>query len=259
MEEFPPVLESQPEGPQPARMSLVARLLNVFAIPSDVFDEVKTTGSSAGNWLVPALLLIAASWLGAWLIFSQPSIQQQLNEMTAQAIDKQVEQGKLTEAQAEQARQVGQISVKVAPYVMPVPVAFITPFGWGLILWLVGTKALKGNFPFLKAVEVAGLANAIAVLEAIVRTLLVVGLGNLFASPSPALLVKEFDPKNTAHSLLALANVMMFWLLIVRSIGLARLSGAPLLKAAAWVFGIWATYTGLLLGVGLAVRSLFGG
>jgi hypothetical protein len=96
-------------------------------------------------------------------------------------------------------------------------------------------------------------------LEVIVKTLLIVGLGNLFASPSLALFVKEFDPQNNAHSVLALVNVMTFWLLAVRSIGLARLSGASFGKAAVWVFGIWAALTGLMLGLGAAIRAAFGG
>ena len=38
-------------------MSLAARLLNVFATPGDVFDDVKVAPASTANWLVPALLL----------------------------------------------------------------------------------------------------------------------------------------------------------------------------------------------------------
>ena len=37
---------------------------------------------------------------------------------------------------------------------------------------------------------------------------------------------------------------MTFWLLAVRAMGLARLSGVSFIKAALWVFGIWAAYTG---------------
>jgi VIT1/CCC1 family predicted Fe2+/Mn2+ transporter len=111
----------------------------------------------------------------------------------------------------------------------------------------------------MKAVEVAGLANMIGVLEAIVRPLLVVGLGNLYASPSLVLAVKDFDPQNTVHGLLAAVNVMTFWLLAVRSLGLARLSGASFAKAAAWMFGIWAALTALMVGLVLAVRTITGG
>jgi hypothetical protein len=147
---------------------------------------------------------------------------------------------------------------KVTPFVAPVFVAFTTPFGWGLILWLVGTQVLKGHFAFLKAVEVAGLASAISVLEAVVKALLIVSMGNLFASPTPALLVKDFDPQKPSHALLAVVNVMTFWVLAVRSAGLARLAGVPYVRAAVWVFAIWAAYTSALLGLGLAAKTAFG-
>ena len=95
------------------------------------------------------------------------------------------------------------ISAKIGAGLAPVFAGFVTPFFWGLIVWLVGAKVLKGNFPYMKAVEVVGLANMVSVLDVIVRTLLIVGLGNLYAAPSLVLLVKEFDPQNTVHSLLA--------------------------------------------------------
>jgi hypothetical protein len=41
---------------------------------------------------------------------------------------------------------------------------------------------------------------------------------------------------------------MTLWLLTVRAIGLARLTGASTAKAAAWVFGLWGLYAGLVIG-----------
>jgi len=120
---------------------------------------------------------------------------------------------------------------------------------------VVGAKVLKGHFSYTKAVEVVGLANMISVLDVIVKTLLIVGFGNLYASPSLVLLVRDFDPQNPLHGLLGAVNVMTFWLLLVRAIGLARLSGASLAKAAAWVFGIWVAYTGIFLGLGALVQA----
>lgn len=263
MEDIPPAIEPQPAAPQAPTMSLTARLFNVFAIPGDVFADVKTAVPSVANWLVPALLLIVVSWVAAWLIFSQESTRHQMQEMISKGIEKQIAKAHVPEGQAAQARAVGEkwgfIMGEAGAFVAPVAIAFATPFGWGLILWLIGTKALKTNFPYLKAVEVAGLASAITVLETIIKTLLIFGVGNLFATPSPALLVKDFDPNNPSHSLLAVANVMTFWVLAVRSVGLARLSGAPFSRAAAWVFGIWAAYTSAIIGFGLAARAAFGG
>jgi VIT1/CCC1 family predicted Fe2+/Mn2+ transporter len=84
-----------------------------------------------------------------------------------------------------------------------------------------------------------------------------VGLGNLYASTSLVLFVKQFDPQNTVHSLLSVVNVMTFWLLAVRGIGLARLSGASFAKAVAWVFGVWVAYTGLFVGLAFLAKSAF--
>jgi hypothetical protein len=242
-------------------MSVGGRLLNIFATPSDVFDDVKARNVSAANWLVPALILIAVSWMAAWLIFSQEPIRHQLSEITDRAIQKQAERTHMSEQQAEQARAIGEkwagIGYKITAVASPVFAGFATPFIWGLIVWLAGAKALKGSFPYMKAVEVVGLANMVIVLEIIVKTLLIVGMGNLYASPSLVLLVKEFDPQNPVHSLLAVVNGMTFWLLAVRSIGLARLSGASFAKAALWIFGIWAVYTGFLIGLGAVAQAAF--
>ena len=234
-------------------MSLGGRLLNVFATPGEVFQEIKTANVSTANWLVPALILILVSWVAAWAIFSQPSINHQLSEVTERAIQKQIDQNHMSEQDAERSRAIGEkwagISAKIGAALAPVIGGLVTPFFWGLIVWGVGVGLLKANFPYMKAVEVVGLANMVSVLDVIVKTLLIVGLGNLYAAPSLILLVKEFDPQNTVHSLLALVNVMTFWLLAVRAVGLARLSGVSFIKAALWVFGIWAAYTGLLIGL----------
>jgi hypothetical protein len=109
----------------------------------------------------------------------------------------------------------------------------------------------------MKGVELAGLAGMVSVLDAVVRTLLILIMGNLFASPSLALFVKQFDPQNHTHALLAIVNIMTFWVLSVRSVGLARFCAVGFGTAAAWVFGVWAVLTGLFTGLGFAMQAIF--
>ncbi len=239
-------------------MSLAARLLNVFAIPGDVFAEVKATVPCMANWLVPALLLIAVCGGGTFLAFSQENVQQQLREITDRAMQKQAGARKIPPEAAEQALKVGGLIAQGGAYAVSVIVPLASPFWWGLILWLGGAKVFKGQFSFMKAVEVAGLVNTIAILEAIIKTLLIISFGNLYASPSPALLIKDFDPQNPFHTVWLIPDVMTFWLLTVRSIGLSRLAGTTLWKAAVWVIGIWAGYTALFTGIGFAMHAVFG-
>src|ERR1035438_1402524 len=210
MEPIPTTPEPPPGASPTSTMSLAGRLLNVFAAPGDVFGEVKTAAPSVTNWLVPAVLFMVLSWLSAGLIFSQPAIRQQISELSTKAIDRQVEKGKLSSTQAEQARaaaeKFGGVGYEIGAVVAPVFAAFASPFFGGLILWLVGSFALKGPFPYLKAVEVAGLSNMILALNVIVKTLLILITGNLFASTSLALAVKDFDPQSSVHSLLAMMD-----------------------------------------------------
>lgn len=251
-----------PEEPTAPESSLPARLLNVIADPSEVFEEITPRPVRHSNWVVPAILGILLGWVCSWLIFSQPSIQQQLRDMSAEAIEKQIEKGKMSAQQAEQVRQAaekfGAIGQKVSAFAAPVFAAFLSPFLWGGILWLFGNKVLKGSFGYMKAVEVVGLSNMIGLLDGIVRTLLIIAMGNVFAAPSLMLLVRPFDPQNTLHSVLAAVSVMTLWILVVRAVGLSRLSGASFGKSALCVFGTWAAYTGFFLGLAVVLRVAFG-
>jgi VIT1/CCC1 family predicted Fe2+/Mn2+ transporter len=259
---FPPAPPESEQAPPPPRTSLGARLLNVFAIPGDVFTEVKSAPPSVGNWLLPALLWIVVSWVGVWLIFSQPAMQHQVIDALEKSVEKSVAKKHIPKEQADQMRQsiekYGIIFTKVGGAAGVVGIAFASPFAWGLVLWLIGVQVFKGKFGYMKAVEVAGLASTISVLEAVLRVLLVFGLDSITASPSAALLVKDFDPQKPSHSMLAAAtNIMTFWVLMVRAVGLAKLSGKPLMRTAVWVFGIWAAVTSVRIGFELAMQAAF--
>jgi hypothetical protein len=257
MDAPPPLPESSIEPTAAAPMSLAARLTNVFATPAEVFDQVKGSPPAAANWVVPALLFMLVSWVGAWLVFSQPAIRQQLSELTQQAIEKQIQRSHVSQEQADRNRATGEkyagMAQKFSAFAGPPFAAFASPFFWGLVFWFAGGRALRAQVPFMKAVEVAGLCNMVSVLGVAVKDLLILAMSNLFASPSAALLLKDFNAQNPLHIFFATLNVMVFWVLAVRAIGLTRLSGGALVKSFAWLFGLWALYAGC--SVGLAAFS----
>jgi hypothetical protein len=260
MQQFEQSSESaSSESPQPIS-PLLTRLSNALAAPGELFEELRGSRVMHANWLVPALLFILSSWFAAALLISSESVRQQISQLATQAIEEQVQAGKMQPAQAGAARDAaGKWAVVGAMMGMtmgPVFSAFISPFGWGLIIWL-GVKVMKGATAFMKAVEVAGLANTVLVLEPIVRALLVLGLGNVLVSPSLALLVREFDPRNPVHGLLSACNLIILWAVAVKGVGLAKLAGVRFAKAALWVFGCWVCYTGFFIGIGLAMRAIF--
>ncbi len=259
----PPFIAETPTPPvsKAPTMSLAARLLNIFAIPGDVFAEVKDAPPTLVNWLVPALIAGLVGALSAIVIFSQPTIQQKIREQQEQMIEKQVKAGVMSRADADRAQlMIDKMSnptlLKVFGVFGAVVGGFVRLFWLGLVLWLLGRWLLKVRFGYLKAVEVAGLASMISILGMIVTMLLVVNLGQLTSTPSLALAVSEFDMKNKGHLLLGAMNVFSFWLIAVLASGLARLAGVPFVRAAFLVLGYWIVAEALQIFTGL--RALGG-
>ena len=220
-------------------MSLAARLLNVFATPSEVFNDVKTAPASTANWLLPGVLSALVAVLLAIIIFSQPAIRQQVHEQQAKAMDKQVQSGRVPREKADQALEWLEKLTVPGAILSAVIFSLLRVIWWALVLWLLGRWFLKVQFPFIKTLEVAGLASMIIVLGTVVTVLLTVNLAKMFATPSLGLLVTDFDATRKSHLMLGAANIFSVWLVGVMSVGLARLASVPFLRAAWFVFAYW--------------------
>jgi len=253
--------EPPPAGAPAPTTSLAGRLMNVFAAPGDLFAEITTARSSVANWLVPVLIYAVVGVISVCILFAQPAIQQTVHEQQVKALDKQVQQGKMTQAQEDQALQVmekyaGPTLMAIFGSIGMVIYGFVSAFGWALVLWLAGRWFLKTRFDYLKALEVAGLSSVIFVLGMVIGTLLAVILGRLYAGPSLSLLVSNFDPANRGHLLLGAFNVIYLWHAGVLAVGLAKLSGAGPGKSAMIIFGFWVLVELLLIGIGLGQWAL---
>jgi len=248
-------LSPSSSGSFPPRTSLFNRLANVFAAPGDVFDEVRSSPACVANWIVPIVIVVAVTVASFALTLSQPTIKQQIVEMQNKAIDQQVAAGKIKAADAEKAKEFLE---KLPPWVLQLAGVvqgilsgvFVT-FWWALVLWFIGVRIFKGDFPFMKALESSGLAMMIFALAIVVTTLLIVVFGNLNARPSASVFLSEVDPTRKFHLLLGSINLFYIWMTGVLAVALARLSGESYLKAATWLFGFWIVTRGLFVAVGL--------
>lgn len=259
-----PPLIGEPLPPAPSTgpaMSLPARLLNVFAIPGDVFEEVKAARASVANWLVPALITGGVGIMAAVILFSQPAILQKIREPQDQKIEQSVKAGKMTRAEADQAMAVmdqvfSPTLMKILGGFGAVFYGFARVFLWATGLWLVGLWVLRLRFPYGKALEVAGLASMIGVLGVIVTLLLQVNLSNVNSSPSLALTVSDFDPKKASNLALAAVNVFDLWQVGVMACGLARLAAVPFMRAAFVLVGFWMLWQFIWIAVVVGLTHL---
>ncbi len=261
MDESSPEPQAPEARPDVPRMSLAARLLNIFAVPGDVFLDIRSAPHSKGNWLVPIILSGLVGVISAVVIFSQPAIQQQIREQQVKAIDAQVKAGKMTQAQADQGLAIaekftGPAMMKVFGAVGAVVASVVRVFWWALILWLIGRWFLKVRFPYPKAMETAGLVMMISVLGMVVSLLLIVNLGKVFAAPSLALAVEHFDVNRKSHMALGAANVFSFWFVGLMALGLAKLANVPFARAGFLVFAFWVLQETFFILTGLGQLAL---
>lgn len=255
--------ETQPppvEAPAPPTTSLLSRLTNVFVAPGEVFDEVSASPHRTGNWLVPVLLSCLMGIVFSVVAFSQETIVHDLRAAQEKAVQDQVDAGKMSQAQADQAIQAMQRFMSPTVMMLFGSVASVfASFAWlfflALCLWGVGLLVFKARFGYLKAAEVCGLAQMIGVLGALITMLLVLWKGNLQMTLGPALLIPEFDPSNKTHLLLAALNVMSLWEMAVLAIGLAKISGTSFLKSALWIFVPWVLFKLAVIFSGLGTRG----
>ena len=236
-----------PPAEQVKVMSLSDRLVGVFASPSELYDNVRQTPPTGSNWAIPTLILVVVGLIMAYLVVSNPSLADQMKRMTSEQMEKglqrQLAAGKITQEQANQARDqmsgMGETSALIFKYVGAVVGPFFVLFLASLVYWLLGKGVMKATAPYMKVVEVVGLTFLISSIESIVTTILSIGMNSIFASPSLALLVSDFSIENKMHLLAASMNVFSFWSLTVTSIGLARLFQKDLPKVLVLVFALW--------------------
>ena len=240
-------------------------MMNVFAIPGEVFDEIKAAKATAANWIVPVLIMCLVSSVAAYLIASQPAFQQKIREQQEQKLEKQVKAGNLTRQQADQQSALmekitGPTMLKIGGVMGAIFYSFFRLFWWATALWLLGRWFLRVQFGYGKAMEIAGLAGMIGVLGTLVTLLLQMSLNNESSSPSLALLVSDFDAKKVSHMVLAAVNIFVIWQVGVLACALAHLAAAPFIRAAIVMFAFWMLcQSGMIALSAVALRISGGG
>ena len=237
-----------PASEESSEMSFSDKLMNVFSAPGELFENVAKSEKQVSNWSVPLILTMIVSVIFVLVAFSQAPIQEQIRDQTEKSIQKRVTEGKMTQEQADVAlsknpAQPGSPLFMIFGSLGAVVVTAMILFGFALAFWLVGKWVFKSTAVYGKVLEVVGLSMYISVLGSIITLLLVVAMGSLYATPSLALLVSQYDPTNTVHKLLSAISVFTFWYLIVISIGLGKIFSVSTEKTLAAVGVLWVLFT----------------
>jgi len=217
-------------------MSFLDRLTNIFAAPGELYENVRLTPPSTSSWLIPTILLIVVSLVLGQVVVSNPSLSDQMKQLVKKEMDKRVSEGKMTQEQADQAEAMTGTVFRVLGTIFVIPIIL---FVVALFYWLLGKWAIRASAPYMKVVEVVGLTFYIGALQSIVTTIMMIMMNTVFASPSLALAVSDFNIDNKVHLALAQLNVFTFWSLAVTSIGLAKIFQRDFPKVLVLVLALW--------------------
>jgi hypothetical protein len=231
----------------PQEISFLTLITNVFSAPSVAATNIRDGKPSTTKWLVPFLLTCAVVVLFSYLFATNPTFHQQLLDIQSEQFQKAVQEGRMTQEQADRARDQFEnlspaIFVVFGGLAGSVFIAFYF-FGGALVLWLIAKYALSATHRYGKYLELYGSAAMIGFLGAIITMMMMIGLNTMYASPSAALgVLNEFNPSLKLHKLLASANVFSIWEATYIGIGLSKFSGKS---------------TGVGIGIGLTLLILW--
>jgi hypothetical protein len=243
------------QQPLPSAPSLANTISDVFAAPSEVFQSLKNTAPSSILWITPFIATLLIVIVSVIMIFTNETLKSEMKEIQSKAIQKMVDDGKLTQEQADMAETRSEsMGGMMIAFAIIGGIVFMAAFYFGgaLFLWLADKTILKSAVGYGKHLEMYGIASWIGVLGGIITVLMMVGLGSMAATPSGSLaLLGSFDPTNKMHMLLASLNIFSIWQAAVIGIGLSKFSdkqtGAGLGVAfALWI--LWVVFS-ILLGI----------
>ncbi len=238
--EVPPPIPNSPAAPQPPRLSFLARVLNVFAIPGAVFEDVRTSRHAALNWVGPILFAAIAMTAALWLTVCQPAVLREYRLKLEQNIAQLVADKKMEPAQADANRKmvnwIAQPEVaRAISTASATAISALRVFGWGFVLWFVGRVFFKVRFGYGKALEVSGLASMISVLGTVVAIVLTIG----FNPVTDAGAMARADSSTQTPLFIIVANVFNLWFIALLASGLARLTGGRFGQTLFPIMGIW--------------------
>jgi hypothetical protein len=244
----------QPVGESTPGLSQLQRVANAFAAPSKTFEDIKQGHTS---WWLPFLLFVIIG-TGLWATVNAKVTWPTVVENGLRMAPKQAE--RLQQLPPEQQETQKKVSAGIQKYLWLLAPAFVLLFNVIASAVLLGTInfGFGGRARFGQVLAVSWYAG----LPGLIKLLL--GIIGLFAGVA----AESFMPANSAGtniayfmapppetnialwSVLAAIDITFIWTLVLFSKGLARIAGTKPSAGYTAVFGWWAIY--LMISVGLS-------
>lgn len=241
----PPVHPSETPDAAPEPLSVTDKFIGILTEPVPTYENVRATGFRKSDWLLPLMLVAIIAAVTTLLRFTNPEFAAQIKDQQIAQMQKMVEEGKMTQEQADQAVEQLESFAGIQKVIVPVGALIsigIIFFLACLIYWLAARFGVKAAITFAGMLSVLGLAMYIDIIDSIAGILVGFLTKNYMATFSPAMFMQP-DLGSTPYKLASALNPIVIWKYVVFSLGLAIVGSISRAKAFAVVFGIWIFWT----------------
>jgi hypothetical protein len=231
-------------------------MTNAFAAPSDAFARLSGEPPKSLNWVLPMIVSAVLGILFVYLIFTNEAIKNQIFDMQAKGLEEIVQQGRMTQQQADQIRDnMSQTGLGLFMVFGSLPILFFTAayyFLGALFLWLAAKVIWKSPLKYGKYLEAYGIASWIGVLGGLITMGFVLGMNSMFATPSLGLLFMDsYDPFNTMHKFASAVNVFSVWQAVLTGIGISKLADKSSGAGIGVAVGLWIVWVAIGVPLGI--------
>ena len=249
------------EPEEEAELSHTDKLVGVFTEPGKTFEKMAKSGAKTSDWLIPLVILIAVIVLSVILKGMDPQIKLQQKQEAEQRIQEMVDNGTITQEQADQQMQrmeqfqSGPFMI-ITTAISTIIISFIVFFIISGLLMLFVKLILKGEGTYKDAMSAYGLPYYILIIMWIVIVILSLVMGKSFQSTGVSAFM-DLDKGSLVNFILSKVDVFSIWFYAVLSIGFAKMFKSPTTgKYFILIFGLWISVSLIFFFIAKAVPFL---
>lgn len=214
------------EEPMEEELSHTDKIAGIFTEPSATFEKIAKFPPKTIDWILPVIFMIVFALVSSFAIQSNPVIMSKQKAEMQKQNDEAVQQGKMTQEQADRAMEMMEGGARgvfmVIQMVSTTFFLFILFFIVSGIYYLVSRYALKGEGTYSAAMVSNALPYYIGLISIIIMTIASMLIDRVVAGTSIAAFA-GMDKSTFLGFLMGKIDILTFWALAVTGIGLAKM------------------------------------
>jgi hypothetical protein len=235
------------ENGSEGKISFGAMLVGLVLDPRRTFKAV----AALPKPIIPIVILMAAALI--FSVITRPVILEEMQ--SGEQIERMMERGNLSEAEAEKALETQQGIAKIGVLVGAPLNEVLSCLIFAALLLFVGNVVLGGSTSYVAVLAGYSWAKMIGIIGMVVKTPIILATDTLRVTLSPAILLPESAVEGWLYAVLSVFDVFHIWEAVLVCFAMAAVYKIGIQRAVGFVGTLYV----VLAAVGVILRQLFGG